>query len=83
MPAAMRAGSMGKLVSSEPISDGWMYVHEASGDTNPKGPLNHLELRAMWARGEINADTLVWREGLEQWSTLVFNMVFSVELNGL
>ena len=69
MPRAMRTDSMGKMVFSEPISDGWMYVHEASGDTNPKGPLNHLELGAMWARGEINADTLLWREGLAQWST--------------
>ena len=76
MPGAMRTGSMGKMV----FSDGWMYVHEASGDRNQKGPLNHLELGAMWARGEINADTLLWREGLAQWST--FNG-FLVELNGL
>ena len=42
----------------------WFY--EASGQR--KGPISALELRQMAVAGGITPATLVWREGLSQWS---------------
>jgi RsiW-degrading membrane proteinase PrsW (M82 family) len=36
-----------------------------------RGPLREEELRALLERGTIGPDTLVWTQGMEQWSRLV------------
>lgn len=36
----------------------------------PVGPLTRADLAAKFEAGEINADTLVWREGLDDWRPL-------------
>lgn len=47
--------------------DSWYY---ATADGQRHGPLQAEQLRALAVSGAINAQTLVWREGLAQWQPL-------------
>ena len=47
--------------------DSWYY---ATADRQRHGPVQAEQLRALARDGAIDADTLVWREGFEQWRTL-------------
>ncbi len=42
----------------------WFY----SNDGKQFGPVSSTELKQLSATGEINADTLVWKEGLKNWA---------------
>lgn len=44
----------------------WYY----STGKDPSGPVTVDDMRGLIAAGRINADTLVWREGLPNWITL-------------
>lgn len=41
----------------------WYY----SENGNQRGPVGENEIRAMMAAGTVNARTLVWRDGMDQW----------------
>lgn len=41
----------------------WYY----SLNNQPVGPVDENELKALFARGVINFDTLIWREGMPDW----------------
>jgi hypothetical protein len=41
----------------------WYY----SLNNQPVGPIDEAELKALFARGVINFDTLIWREGMPEW----------------
>ena len=43
----------------------WHYHKEDRGF----GPVQEAKLRGLLARHEIAADTLVWREGLSNWTS--------------
>ena len=45
----------------------WYY---AEGQQR-QGPLPVQEIRQRFQRGELNLDTLVWREGMAQWAAPV------------
>src|ERR1039457_4085724 len=49
----------------------WQYVEQGQ----PVGPVNDEQLAALVRAGKINADTLVWREGMADW--LPYNQVRS------
>lgn len=34
------------------------------------GPVEDQDIRALYQRGELNGDSLVWREGMDQWAVL-------------
>lgn len=43
----------------------WYY----SKDNQQQGPVNEAEIKEMLANGKLNSSTLVWRDGLENWTT--------------
>jgi uncharacterized membrane protein len=42
----------------------WYYA----ADNEQKGPLNESELKASLASGKLAADTLVWKDGMDNWT---------------
>lgn len=44
----------------------WYYVM----DGKRTGPVTDAELKALYQRQQINADTLVWRQGMKAWTAL-------------
>ena len=42
----------------------WYYA----ADNAQKGPINESELKAHFATNQLPADTLVWKEGMENWT---------------
>jgi hypothetical protein len=51
----------------------WHYHKEDRGF----GPVQEADLRGLFARNEIAADTLVWREGLSNWTEAQSTELFS------
>ena len=45
----------------------WYY---ADAQRQRHGPVEDRDIRALYQRGELNAQTLVWREGLPEWASL-------------
>lgn len=45
----------------------WYY---ADAQRQRHGPVEDRDIRALYQRGELNAQTLVWREGLSEWASL-------------
>jgi len=46
------------------------FWHYANRSGQQQGPIDASSLRAAFARGELDAGSLVWRDGLPQWVTL-------------
>jgi len=42
----------------------WYYA----ADSEQKGPINESELKASLASGKLSAETLVWKDGMENWT---------------
>ena len=45
----------------------WYY---ADAQRQRQGPVEDRDIRALYQRGELNGESLVWREGLSQWTAL-------------
>jgi len=46
------------------------HWHYANRSGHQQGPVDAATLRAAFARGDVDAGSLVWRDGLAQWVTL-------------
>jgi len=46
------------------------HWHYANRSGHQQGPVDATTLRAAFARGDVDAGSLVWRDGLAQWVTL-------------
>mgnify|MGYP002621562760 CR=1 FL=1 len=45
----------------------WYYAR----DDQPMGPVSQSELRELAEAGELQPDDLLWREGMEEWTTAI------------
>lgn len=64
-PAGETPPAPGGAAGAAPSADGAQWYSEKQGQRI--GPMPRAELATMATRGELNATTLVWREGLEDW----------------
>ena len=60
-PPSSRAGAPADL----PVEEWYVAIDEV-----PVGPIRLTELRAKYAQGAVTDDSLVWREGYEEWRPL-------------
>ena len=51
---------------TDPPAEEW-YV---AIDEVPVGPIRHTDLRMKYGQGAVTDDSLVWREGFEEWRPL-------------
>jgi len=58
------------------VQDGWHLVV----DGDQVGPLPEADIRARMSRGEINADTYIWKDGFADWLKLSAVPEFAVDL---
>jgi hypothetical protein len=49
------------------IETQWYYAR----DDQPMGPVSGAELRQLAEAGELQPDDLLWREGMEEWTTAI------------
>ncbi|APR74959.1 arylesterase-related protein [Minicystis rosea] len=69
MAAVRDAGIMPGPLKTTP-ADGPDYDWFAGIRGTPTGPMRRAEIRERIEAGDIDADTLVWREGIAEWSAL-------------
>jgi hypothetical protein len=65
--ANLHGGSQALPSQHAPVDDGteWYYVDGASSQ---QGPMSIIALRSAINQGRVNAETLVWHEGLAEWT---------------
>lgn len=45
----------------------WFYVNK---ERKQQGPVTFLTLKKEWGKGDLQEETLVWSEGMENWSPI-------------
>ena len=56
-----------KVIIDGPSNQMWYYVNEQN---TREGPMSLDSLTRSWKEGMLNASTLVWHEGLTDWTSL-------------
>ncbi len=65
-----RKETMGRLAGGPPaLPAGAVAWYYANTDQHV-GPIDEVELAELWRGGTIRPDTLVWREGMDDWKTV-------------